>query len=90
VDNDTVTLTPFAKAALQQIATTLGRPIDEVLEAAIGEYRHRHTPPVTHIEGVDPAEIWESSLNADAGNTIDHETLMAQLRARPYIVDGTR
>ena len=83
MDADTVALTPTAKTALLQIAATLGRPIAEVLEAAIGEYRHRHTPPVTHIEGVDPAEIWAASASADAGNTISHEELFARLRARP-------
>lgn len=82
MDSDTVTLTPTAKTALHQIAATLGRPIEEVLEAAIGEYRHRHTPPVTQIEGVDPADVWAAYEEIQAGLVTDHATVMAELRAR--------
>jgi predicted transcriptional regulator len=82
VDSDTVTLTPTAKTALYQIAAALGRPIEEVLEAAIGEYRHRHTPPVTHIDGVDPADVWAAYEEVQAGLVTDHATVMAELQAR--------
>ena len=80
--NDTITLSPTAKSALLKLAASLGRPAEDVLEAAIGEYRNRHTTPVAEIEGIDPADVWAAYAEADAGNLVSHAELMASLRAR--------
>ena len=80
---ETIPLSPTAKTVLLKLAASLGRPAEDVLEAAIGEYRNRHTAPVTEIEGIDPADVWAGYAEADAGLLTDHATVMAELRARP-------
>lgn len=80
---DPVTLSPTAHTALLELAADLGKPVGEVLEAAITEYRLRHPRPIAHIDGVDPADIWAAAADVEAGNSITHDELMARLRARP-------
>ena len=80
---DTIPISSTAKTTLLKLAASLGRPAEDVLEAAIGEYRNRHSTPVGEIEGIDPADVWAAYAEADAGKLIGHEELMARLRARP-------
>jgi hypothetical protein len=40
---------------------------------------HDPKPPITHIEGIDPADIWAAHFDAEAGLLTDHEELFARL-----------
>ena len=77
-----VPVSPATLAALLELAARTGRPVGEVLENAVEEFRQRVIPPVTVIPGVDPAEVWESAAEADAGRLSSHDTVFARLRAR--------
>lgn len=78
---ETFTLSPTARAALDALAARTGRDPSVLLEEAVVSYRGQPVP-VTHIPGVDPAEVWESAAQEEAGRLTDHADLFARLRAR--------
>jgi predicted transcriptional regulator len=78
----TVPINPATQASLLELSVRLGRPVSEVLEIAVEEYRLRVQPPVESIPGVNPADVWEAAAQADAGLLVDHDELFARLRSR--------
>ncbi|MBX9583059.1 MAG: hypothetical protein K2X87_22360 [Gemmataceae bacterium] len=79
---ETLTLSPTARAALLDLAARTGRDPLVLLEEAVVSYRGSPTP-VTHIPGVDPAEVWAAAAQVEAGQVVEHDELMARLRSRP-------
>ncbi len=77
---DVIPIGPETRAALQELAARTGRPADELLAAAVEEYRRRLAAPVGEIPGVNPADIWASAAEADAGRLTPHAEVFAKLR----------
>jgi predicted transcriptional regulator len=73
---------PATEARLRELAARTGRPVAEMVAAAVEEYFERTPAGVTSIPGVDPADVWEAAAQADAGRLIDHDELFARLRSK--------
>ena len=82
---DTILIEPATQTVLLELAARTGRPAAELLAAAVEEFRQRLAPavPVAEIRGVNPADVWESAAEADAGKLTPHADVFAKLRARP-------
>jgi len=78
----TVPISPATQAALLELSARTGRPVAEVLEAAVEEYRRREGVPITAVPGVDPADVWEANAQADAGRLTPHREVFDWLRQR--------
>lgn len=73
---------PTTEARLRELSVLTGRPLDEVVAAAVEEYIQRTQSGVTSIPGVNPADVWEAAAQADAGQLVDHDELFARLRSK--------
>lgn len=81
---EAIPISPATRTALVDLAARTGRPVAELLDAAVEEYRRRlATAPVAHIPGVDPADVWEANAQADAGQLASHADVFCRLRNRP-------
>jgi predicted transcriptional regulator len=76
-----VTLSPAAESLLSGFSARTGRPVAEVVEAAVTAYL-RSAEPVAHVPGVDPAEVWAAAAEEEAGRLTPHEEVFARLRGR--------
>lgn len=81
---EAIPVTPTTRAILVELADRTGRPVGELLDAAVATLRQALsvTTPVSSIPGVNPADVWEAAAQADAGMLTPHDIVFDQLRQR--------
>lgn len=81
---ETIPINPTTRAVLLDLSTRTGQPVSELLDAAVEALRKSlaGVAPVASIPGVDPAQVWESAAQEEAGRLVLHEDVFAKLRAR--------
>lgn len=77
-----VPVSPATEELLRELSARTGRPVAEVLEAAVADYLRRLPPPAAAVPGADPAEVWEAAAQADAGRLTPHAEVFARIRGR--------
>ena len=80
--NETIPINPTTQIKLLELAARTGRPVGELLDRAVEEFRQRleMVVPIKEVPGVDPAEMWEAAAQAAAGNLTPHSDVFAKLR----------
>jgi hypothetical protein len=77
-----VPASPATQTALLELSAETGCPVAELVDTAVASYLRSLKAPVDSIPGVDPAEVWESVAQEEAGLLTDHDELFARLRSR--------
>lgn len=79
---DTISISPTSREILVSLADRTGRPVTELLDAAVEALRQSFVVPAAEIPGVNPSDVWEATSEADAGQLTPHADVFAKLRRR--------